>query len=319
MNPSTPSPLAVVGYASLDSATSTSRFRGVDATSILRRPLRSDSPAIGGIAHLVTAAAANGAEVTAVSWIGDDRGGELWRAAVREAGASDEGVAVQGDRSPSATMLEIESGGTICFFDPGTCHPARLDDRQVRVLHAARTVLLTVAPRSLTEQVLDTLPTEARLVWAVKHDADAYDEELVRRLLTRADAVSFARGERPFLEASGPLSSTVRPGTLLLETLGAEGVRWEVAGHARAGSSSVERVSAADTTGAGDTFIGTAAADLARVHDPAALTDDLLDELVSRASAAARALLISRATARSHEPAPVDGAPQNEGVTHAER
>lgn len=319
MSRTTSSTLAVVGYASLDSATSTTHFRGVDATSILRRPLRSDTPAVGGIAHLAAAAAANGADVTAVSWVGHDASGELWGSAVRATGASDEGLAVHGDRSPSATMLEIESGGTICFFDPGTCHPDRLDDRQIAVLHAAGTVLLTVAPRPLTEHVLDELPAGARLVWAVKHDADAYDATLVRRLLARADAVSFAHGERPFLEAQGPLSSAVRPGTVLLETLGADGVRWEIAGEGRSGSVAAERVTATDTTGAGDTFIGTAAADLARVPDALALTDDLLDELVARASAAARDLLISRVTPRPHEPAPVDGAPQNEGVTHAER
>lgn len=319
MSPTTSSALAVVGYASLDSATSTTHFRGVDATSILRRPLRSDTPSIGGIAHLVAAAAANGAEVTAVSWIGHDRNGGLWRSALLETGASDAGLAVHGERSPSATMLEIESGGTICFFDPGTCHPERLDDGQVAVLRAAGTVLLTVAPRPLTEHVLDELSADVRLVWAVKHDADAYDGTLVRRLLARADAVSFARGERPFLEAQGPLSSSVRPGTVLLETLGAEGVRWEVAGEGRSGSLTVERVSAADTTGAGDTFIGTAAADLARLPGDSALTDETLDELVARASAAARDLLLSRATTRPHEPAPHDGAPQNEGVTHAER
>lgn len=322
MSPTTSSALAVVGYASLDSATSTTHFRGVDATSILRRPLRSDTPAVGGIAHLVRAAAASGDAVIAVSWIGNDYDGERWRGAVRGSGASDGGVVTHGDRSPSATMLEVETGGTICFFDPGSCHPDRLDDTQVAALQGAGTVLLTVAPRPLTLHVLDELSADARLIWAVKHDADAYDGALVRRLLRRANVISFARGERAFLEAPGPLVETVEPGTLLLETLGADGVRWEIAGHERSGSISVDRVTASDTTGAGDTFIGTAAAYLARPAAPSASTDAELNELVTRASRAARDLLIarnSRTEAATHEPAPVDGASQNEGVTHAER
>ena len=318
-----PSELIVVGYASLDSVTSTPVFRGVDATSILLRPMRADEPAAGGIAHLVSAAASasNEVAVTALSWVGADAGGELWRAALRRSGASDDGVVVVGDRSPSATMLEIGTGGTLCFFDPGTCHPERLDDRQVDLLGRASAVLLTVAPTSLTRHLLDVLADEAILIWAVKRDEDAYGDDLVDRLIARADAISFTRGERPFLERRAPLAAAARPGALLLETLGADGVRWAVAGTDRAGSVAVVPVDAPDTTGAGDTFIGSAAAELARRGGRDALSDlsdDDLDGLAGRATGAARDLLLSR-VGEHHTEHARRVASQNEGVTHAER
>ncbi len=101
-------------------------------------------------------------------------------------------------------MIDVASGGTICLFDPGDCHPDVLTDAQRRVLADAAVVVLTVAPAPLTAAVLDALPETALLVWAVKHDDAVYDAELRARVLRRADVVSHSRGENDWCSATPP-------------------------------------------------------------------------------------------------------------------
>lgn len=273
-HPQAPRQLAVIGYASLDSSTSVERFLGVDATSIVRGPLVSDVARIGGIAHVTAAAAAQpGVQVSAVSWVGDDAAGRRWREAVCAPAADGSrvdgtGIAVAGRRSPAATLVHVDTGGTICFFDPGDCHTDGLTPAQLGAVAACDWVLLTVAPSDCTTLVLDALPGHASLAWAVKVDEDAYPPGLVERLLARADLVSFSRGERPFLEAggSGP-EQRARPGALVVETRGADGVGWTLAPGRQPGASgslAVDRVPTEDPTGAGDTFVGTLVALLCR-------------------------------------------------------
>jgi sugar/nucleoside kinase (ribokinase family) len=290
--------VAVVGYASMDSATSMREFRGIDATSILDRAIVSTRPGVGGIAHLTSAVASAGGHAEAIGCVGHDSWGQLWTQTVAASGTGTSGVAIAGARTPSATLIEIGSGGTICLFDPGDCHPSQLTPQQTAVVHSSDWVLLTVAPRSFTTQLLDVLPAAARLVWAVKHDEDAYTPAIVRRILERADIVSFSRGERSYVTIDGvEPERIVRPGGLVIETRGADGVAWSfasMAGATRRGILPVERVDADDTTGAGDTFIGTLVG-LASLSDNfTALTDVQINALVTTASTAAGDLLRQR-------------------------
>jgi sugar/nucleoside kinase (ribokinase family) len=299
----------VIGYASLDSSTSTPEFRGLDATSILERPLVAAEPSAGGIAHIVRAVRGTGAGADAVSWVGADSYGSRWAAAIRETGSGLDGIAVFGTRTPAATLIEVATGGTICLFDPGDCHLDRLTPEQVDLIASSAIVLLTVAPTAITRQVLDILPSTTRLVWAVKRDEHAYPPSLVERLLARADVVSFSRGERPWL-TRGPDQPETRAkgGALVIETRGPDGVAWCFAGESsRPGSIAVERISADDTTGAGDTFIGTVAGLAASVPDLTALSDPELVTLVTSASTAAGDVLRRRTTT-----GPGAGVPQKE-------
>jgi ribokinase len=311
MNDDNPGAVAVVGYASLDTTTTVASFRGVNATSILQRALITDDPGVGGIAHIVSAVVEAGAPAEAVSWVGPDSHGARWSNRVAQSGGGVTGVAVHGSRSPSATLIDIQAGGTICLFDPGDCHPAVITRDQRDLLETSDWVVLTVSPRSITEQVLESLPDSARLVWAVKHDDDAYTTDMIRRILERADVVSFSEGERPYVTIDGvEPERRVRPGTLVVETRGAGGVAWSLGsaeGAARPGSIAVDSVSAHDTTGAGDTFIGTLVALLAggpHIHD---LSDSDLTEAIARASTAAGDLLRRRTASGS-----MAGAPQKE-------
>lgn len=299
--------VSVVGYASLDTTSSVAEFRGVDATSILSHRFTVDSPTAGGIAHLTGAAAAAGVNVEAVSWVGDDRFGALWRRSVAEQGAGTSGVTVHGARSPSASLVHIASGGTLCFFDPGDCHTERLTDEQRALLLDSEWVVLTVAPTGITEDVLRTLAPGNRLAWAVKRDENAYSEALVRSILARADLISFSAGERAWLCLGGlPPEQLARTGTLIVETRGREGVLFRVAGIDEAEIETVDPVNTTDTTGAGDTFLGTLVAQLAGRCPPADLDRATLRSSVSTAATAVADLLRRRSS-------DLAGASQKEG------
>lgn len=292
--------LVTVGFASLDRSGLIAHFQGVDATSIVLRSPHTGAPGAGGVAHIARAAAAAGADTAVVSWVGTDEGGRGWIRALAESGCRADGVAVSGIRSPGATMIDVASGGTICLFDPGDCHPDALTEAQVRALGDAEAVVLTVAPAPLTAAVLDVLPDTALLVWAVKHDDAVYDTALRARVLARADVVSHSRGESAWLFSE----AAARPGALVIETRGAEGVAWGVAGSPdRGGSARGESIDDVDTTGAGDTFIGTLAAGLSAVPLPT-LSDAAIDALLDRSSAAVADLL------RARRAAPVPATPK---------
>lgn len=293
-----PTTVAMVGYASLDTTTTIATFRGVNATSILQRALTTLEPAVGGIAHIVRASAATGAHAEAISWVGPDVNGVRWSEEVARAGGGVLGVAVDGTRSPSATLIDIQAGGTICLFDPGDCHPESITQGQSKLIEASGWVVLTVSPRRITEQVLDRLPDHTKLVWAVKQDDDAYTTDLILRVLQRADVVSFSEGERSYVTIDGlEPERRVRAGALVVETKGAGGVAWSIGsdgGGKRPGTITVESVSAHDTTGAGDTFIGTLVGLLAELPELDELTDQNLSGAIARASTAAGDLLRSR-------------------------
>jgi ribokinase len=300
--------VCVVGYASLDFSASIREFRGVDATSILQRGISWNSPGIGGIAHIAHAVRATGTATAAISWVGDDENGRRWTSSLRGQETLTDAVAVSGTRSPNSTLIEIGTGGTICLFDPGDCHPASVTSEQRAALASADWVVLTVAPRHLAHEIIDALPDDVRLAWAVKHDDDAYTSEMVVRILERADIVSFSAGERAYITVDGlEPERRVRPGTLVVETRGAAGVRWAFGsgeGPHRAGSVSVERIAVDDTTGAGDTFVGTLAGLAAGTPSLSGLSDADVARIVTSAATASGELLRRRTTSGRTATAP---------------
>ncbi len=298
--------IAIMGYSSLDHAMQLESFNGIDATSIVRGRLSSTWPAIGGIAHIARAAArVAGADVTAVSWVGNDSFGDLWTSAVSDSGASIAGVRRDGLRSPSSYLAYIDGGGTICLFDPADCHDGGLSEEQTRLLLEAEWCLVTVGPAAATRELLSILPAGAKLVWAVKQDRDAFPPDLASDLLARADVVSFSAGERSFVtfDGRGP-EEYCRPGTLVVETRGSQGVTFSFAspdGPLRTGIVATEALDGADTTGAGDTFVGTLVAALASANG--GRDDGDVTPEIGRAVSACTNLIRSRIPAASRSSA----------------
>lgn len=294
--------MAVVGYACLDKSMAIREFRGFDATSIVTRGTGEREPGIGGSAHIARAVAASGASASVISWVAADLGGARWLRSLTEAACDTSAVVVGGSRSPSATMIEVGTGETICLFDPGDVHPTALSEEQLDVLQRSSWVVVTVAPGPLTDAVLEVLPPAARLAWAVKHDDDVYSPARMTRLLARADLVSCSRGERSYIFPEGTDDSAKR-GALLVETLGAGGVAWSIAGDpARTGTVRVDAVPDVDTTGAGDTFVGTLVGLIADKPPMPSLVATEIDALVAGAAAAVRQLLLARFDGRTiHE------------------
>jgi ribokinase len=249
--------VSVLGYASADHCVQVEALPAPDATAIVRRRLSRPWPRLGGCgpeiaAHLASA----GIAAAALTWVGRDEVGRALLGQLEAAGADTAGVVVDGARSPESFIVYDDAGRTACFYDPGDTPPA-LTSRQRELVAAAELVCLTVAPAEATAAALEAIAPDARLVWSVKADADAYPRPLVERLLARADLVAMSAGERAFVAGSQP-----REDAIVIETRGADGVRWSHRG--RSGDVAVERVAVHDTTGAGDALVAGVIAALLR-------------------------------------------------------
>jgi sugar/nucleoside kinase (ribokinase family) len=235
-----------------------------DATAIVRRRLSRPWPRLGGCGPEIAAhLAAAGVGTACLTWVGDDAIGRALLGQLEASGADTSGVVVDGGRSPESFIVYDAQGRTACFFDPGDATADTLSRDQRELVGAAELVCLTVAPAAATEAALDDTAPDARLVWSVKADRDAYPRPLVERLLARADVVALSAGERAFLDGRTP-----RHDAIVIETHGAGGVRWEHRG--RVGHHEVSRIAVRDTTGAGDALVAGAIAQLRRDADDVA-------------------------------------------------
>jgi len=241
--------VAVLGYASADHCVAVDALPAPDATAIVRRRLSRPWPRLGGCGPAVAAhLAAAGIGAACLSWVADDEVGHALLAQLEASGADASGVVVGGARSPESFIVYDARGHTACFYDPGDATPSELTPAQRELLGVAGLVCLTVAPAAATEAALDAASPDARVVWSVKADPDAYPPALVERLLARADLVALSAGERPFLDGRAP-----RHDAIVIETHGADGVRWEHRG--REAHVPVLRIAVHDTTGAGDALV----------------------------------------------------------------
>ena len=259
--------VAVLGYASADHCVAVDALPAPDATAIVRRRLSRPWPRLGGCGPGIAAhLAAADVSASCLTWVADDEVGRALLAQLEAGGADTSGVTVEGARSPESFIVYDDRGHTACFYDPGDATANELSPAQRELISAANLVCLTVAPAAATEAALDAAAPEARVVWSVKADPDAYPPALVERLLARADAVALSAGERPFLEGRQP-----RHDAIVIETHGVDGVRWKHRG--REGHVPVRRIAVHDTTGAGDALVAGAIAQLRRDADdvPAAV------------------------------------------------
>jgi len=272
-----------IGYASLDRAIRVEALPAPDTTAIVRRRLSDPWPSPAGcgpaIAHALAVA---GVPSGCVSWVADDLPGRELRGWLRAAGVDVRGVALVGSRTAESMLIYDASGACSVIYDPGDAVVGGLDDAQRALVAGAELVCVSVGYAGATRDALDALSPEARLVWSVKADADAFPPDLVARLLARADAIALSRGERDFVARQAP-GAAPRPDALVVETRGADGAVW-TRGDER-GSAPAQPLRATDTTGAGDAFVG-------------GLVTGLLEDFDDARAAVARAIDTSAALLR---------------------
>ncbi len=275
----------VTGYASLDYAIRLDRAPEADRTAtIVARA--DDFPRLGGSPAYVAAAmaAAGEKDPTPVTWIGDDAAGAKYRQALTALGLPTDGVGVRAGRTPICVLAYEPAGGCHCFYHPSLPEPIGLNEEQRALVASADLVCVTIGPELATREALALARPDAIFAWAVKADARATPLDLAVKLAERADVVVSSRGEAAFVrDAFAGLGSSGRA-ILRLETRGGEGVAI-----LRDGEESfvpTSAVSADDTTGAGDTFLGGFLAAWRRGEARPA---------VEKGVASARALLIRRA------------------------
>lgn len=290
--------VAVAGYSSLDISSWAAHFSGPDATTTLSNQVVGMRPTAGGIRYLSSALVQCGVRTELVTWIGTDEIGDEW---LRQALGDGSNVGIDGvskiqGRSPTCLMLHFDDGGSLCFFTPQIGQPTTLSAQQRGVLVGADWIVLTVAPKSIAIDLL-RCRGESSLVWAVKHDDSSVDESLARDLLSAAKVVTCNERERDWLrEYVGSIEDFLSPGELFVTTLGADGADWSLrddVGTLHSGHVKAMPVEVKDATGAGDRFVGTLVAALAR--SKTTLNADSVRKIVDEAVAAASEFLQQRA------------------------
>jgi sugar/nucleoside kinase (ribokinase family) len=248
--------VAVLGYASADHCVAVSALPAPDTTAIAGR-LSAPWPRLGGCGpQIARRLALLAVPARCLTWVAPDALGSELLAQLQAAGSATDGVVVAGTRTAESYIAYDERGRSLCFYDPGDAHADGLGDEQREAVASADVVCFTVAPAAATREALDAVPHSATVVWSVKADPDAYPSDLVARLLSRADVVAWAEGERHFVDGDP------RDDALVVETRGARGVAWRRG--RRSGELAVEPMRVADTTGAGDALVAGVIAQLLR-------------------------------------------------------
>lgn len=283
--------VVVVGYASFDYVVRLDSPPRPDRTStILSRA--AEWPRLGGSPAYVAAALVAGgvSDPSAVSWVGDDREGERYRASLAERGLGAEGVGVRPGRTPICILAYEPDGACHCLYDPGLRREPELDERQRALIVAADALCITVGPARVTREALALARGDASLAWVVKADSRAVPRDLAGAIAARADIVIFSRGEAPFVEDALERVNKATRRPTIVETRG----RKEVVLKQESGLNvvPVDPIDIDDPTGAGDSFAGGFLAAQLTGADPAAA--------LRAGVSVARAMLAERARSLSH-------------------
>jgi ribokinase len=247
--------VAVVGYASLDYVVRLDSPPRPDRTeTILSRAV--DWPRLGGSPAYVAAALVAGGvrDTTPVSWVGDDRESERYRASLANIGVDARGVGIRPGKTPVCILAYEPDGGCHCFYDPGLRHEPELDECQRALIAAADALCVTIGPAAATREALALAPANAPVAWVVKADRRAVPRDLATAVAARADIVIFSRGEAAFVEEAFDADHGAVRRPILVETRGRREVALSQDG--AIDIVPVDPLETHDPTGAGDTFAG---------------------------------------------------------------
>jgi ribokinase len=284
--------VAIIGYASLDHVIELEGAPAADRTAFIRARPEGWGRLGGCPSYVARALAAEGVGgIALISWVGADKAGQSYRDALAREGLSVDGVEARDGRTPIAILAYQPEGGCMCLYDPGLSLQADLSAPQRALIEASDWLCVTIGPPQATRDALAAARAGTRVLWAVKNDPRSMPAELVSLMAARADIICHADGESEFVAAA--LRAARARDRLVVATHGAAGaaVNWRGQSH----FAPADRVSCADPTGAGDTFIGGLIAGLIDFpEDPVAA--------VERGAAAARRMLVERETAYARSP-----------------
>lgn len=244
---------AVVGYASEDRKTSTELFQGLGRTTVVRSD-RAPVTEPGAVYFFARALRRSLVPTAVISWLGNDRIADRFVASLHELGVDSTGVSQSGTRSPTTQLFYGRDGEVASFYDPGNVATG-VTDTQRSEIERARAVIMGVAPSQVVLELLELVPKDAWLTWAVKADPAAVTPAVAQALAGRADAICLSESEREFLTADCglDLDALSYEGTIIVTTMGPEGVECALGGEVFKAPAR-ERLDIRDPTGAGDTF-----------------------------------------------------------------
>ncbi|WGW12916.1 ribokinase [Saxibacter everestensis] len=212
-------------------------------------------------ANQAIAAAAMGAQVMMIGRVGDDDEGARYIERLKEFGVATDSVVVTPGHATGHALIPVSRDGENSIIVIGGAN-LQLTEEDLAPLDALGEgdVLLTVleVPLPVVEAAVRRATSRGvRVVINVSPYA-----ELAAEVLAAADPLIVNEHEARLLEESGVARSAQQYGGLsVLTTLGAEGARWKDI------SVPADKVSAVDTTGAGDAFCGALGAALAAGSD----------------------------------------------------
>jgi len=281
--------IVVIGYASIDYVVQLDGPLAPNRTTIIAsRPAKSWPQLGGSPPYIVGAMLRAGFKSAAIiTWVGKDEQGSWYIRAMEEAGLPTEGVArTLPGCSPVCIMAYDPTGACYCLYEAVSSRGVALDAGQLEVIYSADWICLCAQPQTTSRSALACLKPDQRLIWAVKGDPDAFPPHLRCDLAARADLIVHSRGERPFVEPALAEAGPGRPGRIIVETRGPEGVQITIGD--KTISVPTKKIAVADPTGAGDTFLGGLIASLIqKPDDPVAA--------IRAGETAARTMLTERA------------------------
>lgn len=255
--------------------------------------------------------------------VGDDLFGHMLRARIRTAGIDDAGLVESGEARTTLAFVSIDEAGDRDFSfyrHPGADMMLRWDDipvellRRTRAFHFGTISMTHEGIRQVTREAVACARRAGALIsfdpnlrpplWQsldTAREQMRYGCSQCDVLKIEIDELRFLTGKTELDEAVTALRGEFSNIGLVLVTAGAEG-SFAFCGSLRAWQPTFLRVKTIDTTGAGDSFLGTCLSALLD-HPPATLSEEDLNEMLLTANAAA-SLVTTRKGALASMPAP---------------
>lgn len=256
--------IVVCGFATIDYVVEVDGdFRGRGTL-----PMRGDPEALrprAGAAALYTSAAlaAEGFEVSPVTWVGDDEERFIFLSACRAAGLDVSGVSkISGARTAQCLLIYSADGAYGCVLRSLS---GAEEEAQRDLVAKADVVVIAAGDPEVAARLLGQVRAQALVAWIAKNDPACFPDGLVRPILARADYVFCNSAERPWIDGLLASVAAAAP-TAIFETRGGEGVLVDHGGDIR--TVPTRRLKVHDATGAGDVFAGATLAAILKGADP---------------------------------------------------